>query len=287
MVQQITRRMGEFESKDIYKLETRAPGTYFVDTLIEGNSLLSTVFVSTIDPGASVTVKYVDYTMGEEEGEIFPLDEHVPITTAMTVNRITITRIHNKPRIFVEVVGGNARFSVYITVVSSFASDLDSALVYENDLVNFARNKGIPIGVIDDATDTWKLLRSFNGALNVNVNTPILLKSINKRMYNITTNAVPTTINNHINYIVPINKQFTFLTGFGSANSWTKWKMRINNLPCLTVRSAMDAPNVRIDLNNPFTLIAGEQLEIDAINDTFTGTNCEIETFIYGIEETI
>jgi hypothetical protein len=165
--------LNEFQSEDIFPLRTpeglavsRSPGTYLKTSRIQGNSILSSLFIKSLDPGASVTINYFDNTTGDLFGERYDLESHGTQTVAGSTDRITVTRIHNKPICEAIVAGGNAEFGVYITVVSSFASELDRALVNEGQLA-VPSNQGIPVVCYDESTNKFFFLRCTDGKISV------------------------------------------------------------------------------------------------------------------------
>lgn len=157
-------RLKTAQTRDLLPLESRGAGTYIVDLLIEGNSLLSTVFVKSIS--GSVKVNYHESTTGRDEGERKDLTSHPLITAANTTNpsKLTVTPFHNSPQLEV-IVTGTAEFSVYGTVVNSFATDLDAALIFDNEDFVSDANKAIPIACLDDDTNKLFFLRCKDGAL--------------------------------------------------------------------------------------------------------------------------
>lgn len=170
----VVKTLNEFQSIEFFAL--RQPGTatlisrsstggdnsdgvYTRSTRIQGNSILSTVYVHQIDPGATVKVRYLEATTGEIQGEELELNAHADITVAGNPpSKILVTRIHNKPICEVTVENGSAQFGVYATVVGSDASDIDSALQLEGSIVDFVIHKGIPIAGVDDS-NAWKFAR--------------------------------------------------------------------------------------------------------------------------------
>ena len=158
-------RLSQFETRDIVPIVSRGPGTYLQPLLIEGNSILSSVFVKSIDVGASVLVKYFDTTTGDVPDERFDLSEHETITAAGETNRITVTSIHNKPNVEAIVTGGNVEFGVYATVVSTFATDLDAALHKHLDAIDFSRDKALPLVIRDPSDELWYFLKGTKGCL--------------------------------------------------------------------------------------------------------------------------
>jgi hypothetical protein len=158
-------RLTEFQTRTLFELEARPPGVYNLDLLIEGNSILSTVFVSA-SAGGSVEVKYWEDTTGSLLGERKDLPSH-PVIAAPSLNpsKITVTPFHNKPHVECTVTGGTVTFSVYATVVNSFATDLDAALIYDGETFVQTENKALPAAVLDDDDGKLYFLRAKKGVL--------------------------------------------------------------------------------------------------------------------------
>lgn len=164
-------RLELYETKPVIPTMTLGPGSYSQRLLCQGNSILSTLFVESVDPGASIEVKYYDFGVGYTAGERFDLDTH-GVLTAPAINppnRILITRLHDKPIIEIEITGGNVRFGVYLTVVASFASELDSALKKEAETADLTSDLGMPVMCYDENTGQYHFLRCDNGVLPVSV----------------------------------------------------------------------------------------------------------------------
>jgi hypothetical protein len=200
-----------------------------------------------------------------------------------------VTRIHNKPNLRVTVTGGNARFSVYVTVVESFASDLDSALQYEGETVNIDNDKGMPIAAFEQTTSAWSFLRTNNGRLQIDV--PGVLQTtqqlINFRRYNATLAAVPGTEYEHVNFVVPPGKRLFFLAGHGSADGTVQWIVEIDGFRWAGRRSTYDSRDVNLSIGSPVTLEEGQRIVAVAKNLSPYGRPCEIETWIYGALEDV
>lgn len=158
-------RLALYETKAVVPLETRSAGVYIQRLQTEGNSLLSSVFVESAT--GSVLVEYFDYTTGQDVGEAYTLQSH-PSLSAFGTNRILITSMHNKPYIKMTVVGV-VKFGVYVSVVSTIASDIDKALVFDGHPFVPSVDKGLVIAALDVATNELNFLRTTNGSLNVNI----------------------------------------------------------------------------------------------------------------------
>lgn len=173
----------EYQSLEVFKLESRGPGVYLQDMLTEGNSVLSSVFVLSADVGATVTVEYFDTTTGTNFGEALLLTEfHPPIGTALTTDKRLVTKIHNKPFCKATVAGGNVFFGVYATVVGTFPIDLGSTLVLDEQIFLALVNKGMPAAAVNDTDGKFHFLRvnsagelittaSITGTITVNSST--------------------------------------------------------------------------------------------------------------------
>lgn len=117
--------LGLFESKPIVAISQFSPGIYTQKLSIQGNSLLSSVLVTALDPGASVKVNYYDTSAGNIATERYNLHGHTQIIAAGTEpDRIIVNRLHNKPNVEIVVAGGNATLGVYITVISDQSADI-------------------------------------------------------------------------------------------------------------------------------------------------------------------
>jgi hypothetical protein len=168
--QQLARyNLNEFQTQILLPLEARGAGVITRELLIEGNSLLSSVFIAAADPGASVEVKYFDYTTGAITAERFDLESHRVLTTADVgdTNRITVARIHNKPVVEATVVGGSVTFGVYATVVSSFVTDLDQALQLDGATADVLVDKGMPFMCYDEDQNKFFFVRCVDGTIPV------------------------------------------------------------------------------------------------------------------------
>jgi len=152
----------EYQSGELFEREARAPGTYIQIGEARGNSILSSVFINSIAAGATLKVNYYDTTTSPELGQRYDLVGHDLITDAtapLTTLRVLVSRIHHKIVAEAIVTGGTIDFSLYATVVSSSASDLDQSLVRDGDTFIPETNKGIPIVCLNEATGELEFIR--------------------------------------------------------------------------------------------------------------------------------
>lgn len=294
MIRLPTTSLNEFQTLAILPLAVRSIETYFRLASISGNSILSSVFVKSMDPGSLLEVKYWDTTTGGEVSEQYILGQHRVIDPSMLgpkgfTDRETFTRIHDKVFCEVTVTGGNVEFGIYVTVVSSFATDLDAALKYEGDDVQILLDKGMPITVYETVDDTWKFLRAINGRVQVDVPNGLQVTQIipNKRDYQRTSPLLPSVVTTHVDYTVPSGMQYYWISGRGSSSTWCKWQVTIDGNKYLTLRNAFDEPNVAIEIGGPLLLTAGQRIIITVENLNPYSIASDTETWLYGREESI
>jgi len=164
--------LNQYQTQTLFPLESRAAGTYTRKMLVEGNSLLSSVFIESGDPGASVEVKYYDFTTGTIASERYDLTDSHPVISvndSPITDRRLVSRIHNKPVVEAIVTGGSVKFGLYVTVVASFATDLDSALQLDGEVANVLVDKGMPFMCYDEAQNKFHFVRCENGVIPVGI----------------------------------------------------------------------------------------------------------------------
>lgn len=161
--------LDEFQSSPYFLLKELGPGAYTQVSEIRGNSILSSIYVESIDPGATLQVNYYDTTTGAAAGERFDLAQHDLITDADVGGtfRILVGRIHRRVVAEAIIIGGNIKFSVYATAVTSTASDIDSALIRDGEDYTDPEDKAMPVAYLDEDTQQLFFVRGENGALKV------------------------------------------------------------------------------------------------------------------------
>jgi hypothetical protein len=178
----------ERESNTLFPLRVYTPETYELLIQPNGNSLLSSLLVLELDPGASVTVNYWQTTSGNEIEERTDLTGHGTISVTDTAaNQTLVTRIHNKVYAEVIVTGGNARFGIYGSVVSSFATDLEAALKKDGQPSDLPNDRGLPIVVLNTTTGEYEIWEGEDGVPAVR-----LLGDVQVNLASVTT---PTVLN--------------------------------------------------------------------------------------------
>lgn len=165
----IAKNLNEFQTTSILTLETRAAG--FNDTirmLIEGNSILSSIFVKSITGSPTLDVNYFETTTGSELEERRNITDAHPIITAASTSpdQRLLTPFHNK--VFCEIIVGGTgtiEFGIYITVVAAFASLLDRALKNHLEGVDLLLDQGMPLVLQDPVDGLWYLAKGDKGCL--------------------------------------------------------------------------------------------------------------------------
>jgi hypothetical protein len=162
-------RLNQFQTSIAIPLESYVSDTYERRLTLSGNSLLSTVYVTAMDPGATLQVNYWEYTTGELTGERRDIAEH-PLISAGDFSTITphikiVAPFHREPQLEAIVTGGNVEFSVYLTCLTSFASAQDNSLILDGDTFDPLNDLAQPIACLDEDTNTLNFLRCKNGVI--------------------------------------------------------------------------------------------------------------------------
>ena len=272
----------ELETTEIVALGTYDPGVYYLDFHTQGNSLLSTLYVSQAN-GGSVLIEYFDYSTGRAEGQLYPLQFHDLVSTDITTNKLTVTRLNNKPVAKITVSGAAVRFSLTVTVVSSFASDLDAALIKDGESFEQPLDQGLPVAAVDESTNVLRFLRTNSlGELLIAGNLTTVNQVLANRLYNESLSLAHNATATHINYTVPAGKTFRWLDGWGSGSAHGLWRVEIDGATFLTQRNAYDSPNVRLRLEPGVILSAGQLLTVSVTNNSVEHLANHFETSILG-----
>ena len=280
----------EYQSGELFELDPlkdgspRAPGTYLQLAETKGNSILSSVFVESIDPGATLKINYYDTTTGATVGERYELTGHDLILDTippLTTLRIMVSRIHHRIAAEAVVTGGNCKFSLYVTVVSSSVSDLDQTLIRDGDTWLPTISKAIPIACLNETTGEMKFIRC---PLKVEVvgdfsdGTPYFLRGqINADPGNtvtVLTDTVPALTTRKLKklWVTALNDGFFSLEAGGLEIAYG----RIDNV----------AHNISFNFEPPRPISAGVLLELKYISDSEPTMTCGITAFLSGSDFT-
>lgn len=248
-----------YQTKAIVPLQTFGPGVYTQKLLSQGNSILSSLFVSAIDAGTTVDVTYFDYGLGSAFGEKYYHSPHTQISapTIPAPDRILITKIHDKPVCQITVTGGSANLGVYITVVASFASDLDSALIKDTQVANLISDKGIPVITYDQNQNKFFILRSENGYL------PISISEAGTGDYlSATTQTTPGAAQTLIDDLVPAGKTRKITQSTVVSRTYGKYIVTVNGAIIGSGRTGPEKTKDVFTWNPRYTAVAGDEVKL-------------------------
>lgn len=158
-------RLGIYDTIALVPVSAFSAGNYLFQSATYSNSILSTLWVKSIDPGAEILCRWYDIGPGSGSfpGEKIYIAAHKLISTSDTSDRRLISGVHNKAFLEVSIVGGSATFGIYITAVSSFPQE---APYKDGQDVLFATDAANGLAILDPADDKWYFLRGPQGALN-------------------------------------------------------------------------------------------------------------------------
>lgn len=270
----VIRELLKLQNLQTYALYDRAVtpvSTIFQPLLIEGNSILSSVFVHAMDAGASLTVRYFETTTGDVSNERSNLAEHQVITPSMlnstygVTSKITVTTIHNKPNLEIIVQGGNVDFGIYATVVSSFAVNLEGSLVYDNQLATLAKDKAIAIAGIDPS-GKFQILNTANGNLVVdahvvstNSGTPLFFGGAATSV----ASGVESTI---LSYTVPNGNSLSIENITVSSDNVSSFKVLVDNNVVAIQRTYFTQLNARFEFSACLKMLAAQTVQLKAMH---------------------
>jgi len=170
-------RLNLYDSIQLLPVQLLVPGTRFVAAAPFGNSILSTLWVKSVEVGASIEVKWFDYGPGPElyPGEKVYLKSHKIISSSDVSDRVVISKIHNKAIAEIIVTGGNVEAGIFITSISSFPVDAPypDGVTYNSE--NDAGNAQVLLNDGDGKFYIWRGTQE--GAANVNITGGTILEA--------------------------------------------------------------------------------------------------------------
>jgi type III secretion system FlhB-like substrate exporter len=275
-------RLGQFESKAIIALETRSPGIYIQKMAVAGNSILSTVFVESLGPGGSVLVEYFDYGVGSDVGEAVVLNAHLPVSIPVMSDRILVTNFHDKPYIKATVTGASVRFGVYASVVLSTASDIDSALKKDGEVVEILSDKGIPHMVYDTIAGVWRFATGLLGIQDVRVVGNVSLGDPGTPLF-VDSNTVttPGSLQTVLSYTVPALQTLNLLSIIFTCRQETSFQIYGDGILIGSGRTGAAKPNVNFSYRVARSFIPGKIVEVKATTRTGAPVS-DVEAYLQG-----
>lgn len=165
--QQLTR-LNLYESMPVIPVQVFDIGSEITQIASYGNSLLATLWVKDLDPGASVLVRWYDIGPGSGDfpGEKIYVAQHALISTSDTSDRRLVPGIHNKVWCEIIVIGGQVTLGIYATSVSAFPQQ---SPFKDQDDANLGNDAGNSFVLLDRDLNKYFLATGKEGATNVNI----------------------------------------------------------------------------------------------------------------------
>lgn len=274
-------QLNEFNSSPLFLLESRSASTYRQLCELRGNSVLSSIFVESIDPGATIKINYFDTTTSPELGQRFDLVGHdlIDDTIApLTTLRIVVPRIHHRVVCEAVVTGGSAKFSVYATVIQSSVSDLDQALIRDGDTFFPLINRAMPAAILDEDTNELFFLRGSGGKLSVeqDLGSPLALRSAQELTEQNDTKTI-------ITYTVPAGKSLRIKRLEGQCRAWGYFTIWVDSVRIARSNSGPNAENP-IFLFDPYD-VASEGQEVEVRYTQSFGPQVDLSAVLFTTED--
>lgn len=269
-----TVRLNLFETRALYTLDTRPAGVYEIRISPQSNSMYSTLFLSALDAGATITVEYRESTTGDAEGEDYLIAAHlIPTAGPSGVSKLTVAPHHNKPRLMVTVAGGAARFGIYVTPVSSFAVDFSQALVHDAAVLDLTKAGGLIGSIYDPADGKAYFARGTHGVLNVNVIPPP--SGTQKSIFNEILLVASGSTQRISSYTVPFGRIAKLQRVEMSGDNIATFDVKINTLTFSRKRTYFGGPYTAVSELSFHPLAAGDLVEVYVYNFRNTVGNFE------------
>lgn len=253
-------------------------GTYLIKLDMKGNALISTLYVTAKDPGATIDVEYFDFTTGGDLGEETLVARHKDIGPGETDRRI-LARLHNKPVARIIITGGQVEFSLYGTVVSSFPSDTDAALIEEGQSVDLEIDRALPQGLYDPLTGTWHFARGEQGVQIVT------LEETNVGRYHLsyigdTNPGIEQTL---INVTVPVGTVREIQKLVVACRSHASYQIEVDGTIIGTGRTGPSNPKDVFEWRPSYAANAGEDITLKLLASS--GPIIALEAFLMGVDK--
>lgn len=245
--------------------------------------MLSSLYVHTLDPGATVVVTYHQATTGQEVGEEVLLATHNIVSVAGTTDQITVPRIHNKPTVTVTVTGGNVTLGLLVTVVDTIVSDIDQALAQDGESFELLQDKAMPTAGLDESSNVLRFLRlDSQGRLLISGDVQVVSQRVNNVQSGIELNATSDTPYLLIDYTVPVGKTFVWLDGLGHASTIAEYRVEIDTELYIVAGTGCTVNDVKLQAAPAVVLEAGQNIKVTVTPSHPAGSNSRVYAFLYG-----
>lgn len=109
----MTTKLSLYQTQAILPIATRGAGRLEIPVYAECDTIVMTVFVSEVDPGASLTIDISESVVGADEGEVYSLGGTGEISEVGS-KRFSVRGFLITPVFTVTIAGGSARFGVVV-----------------------------------------------------------------------------------------------------------------------------------------------------------------------------
>lgn len=237
-----------YETLNIYKPEVRAGGAFEQIILIQGNSILSTLFIDSLASG-SVQVVFEEIIYEDQVKPLFSRSYSAPGTYEFWTHPF-----HTKIKITITTTD-TSKFTIKSTVRTDVellrTSSLDGAEF------NPADNKHIPMGCYDPDQDKLFFIRCKNGVLvtdPIDTGDPIFIDG-----QTATTPGVQQTL---FTSLVPVGKTHILSKVHISCSIGGKWLADIDSVIIGSGRVASGSPDSTLEFTPRRKLLAGQTFRV-------------------------
>ena len=261
-------RLNLYDSLAILPVQILPIGTKIIGAAPYSNSLLSTVWVKTLDVGASVLVKWYDIGPGGGEfpGERVYLAEHKAISTADTSDRVIIPRLHNKAYAEIIITGGHVEIGIYVTAVSTFPLD---APYKDGQSANLLLNGGNANVIYSPVDNKFYLVTGLpDGSLNVNVTGGTIIEgNYEPLILSARTQTTPTINQTLINETIPTGKEYRIRNVRLITRCYGSFLLYADSVIIGEGKTSPAESNVKYDISPYWPVLQGKIIKVDFIQN--------------------
>jgi len=237
-----------YETLNIFKPEDRAAGSFEQILLIQGNAILSTIVIESLDSG-SVLVEFEEIIYEDQVKPLFSKSFSAPGTYQFWTHPF-----HTKIKVTVTTTDTST-----FTIKSTVRTDVEILRSSSLDGADFdpLDNKHIPVGCYDPDQEKLFFLRCKNGALvtdPVDTGDPVFIDG--------ETDTTPGVLQTLVTSLVPAGKTHILSQIHISSSLGGKWLADIDSAIIASGRVASGSPNSSLEFIPRRRISAGETLRV-------------------------
>lgn len=118
-------QLRSFDTVAVWPLSVRPAGVYTTPLYAEGSQLLSTVFVESMDAGATLEVAIIDLGLSEQPVDRVRLGAHEIHNTAPSVSKLSVVNFHDRPLVQTTITGGSVKYGQWTTLKPTATDPFD------------------------------------------------------------------------------------------------------------------------------------------------------------------